>query len=246
NTIDNQSTIYNTIVSPMIKEVLEGYNCTIFAYGQTGTGKTYTMEGDLTEITKDDIIIGKDCGMIPRALDEFFNYLNQDGIEYSLRVSCIEIYNEQLKDLLTSDTSLKLQFYENSYKKVTVKNLEEIPGQDLIKVGKLNLVDLAGSESIGRSGAENKQAREAGMINQSLLALGRVINSLVDKAQHIPYRESKLTRLLQDSLGGKTKTCIIATVAPTRYSIEESLSTLDYAFRAKNIRNKPEVNQHMT
>ncbi|ORX54901.1 kinesin-domain-containing protein [Piromyces finnis] len=290
---DNQATIYSTIISPMIKEVLEGYNCTIFAYGQTGTGKTYTMEGDLTKITKDDIIIGKDCGMIPRALDEFFSYLNKDGIEYSLRVSCIEIYNEQLKDLLTSDTSLKLQFYENAYKKITVKNLEEIPvknvydaiqlfqkgmnerktastnynerssrshcvysitvhitesshGQDLIKVGKLNLVDLAGSESIGRSGAENKQAREAGMINQSLLALGRVINSLVENTQHIPYRESKLTRLLQDSLGGKTKTCIIATVAPTRYSIEESLSTLDYAFRAKNIRNKPEVNQHMT
>ncbi|KAJ3411163.1 kinesin motor protein cin8 [Chytridiales sp. JEL 0842] len=113
-------------------------------------------------------------------------------------------------------------------------------------VGKLNLVDLAGAENIGRSGAEKGRAKEAGMINQSLLTLGRVINALVDKSPHIPYRESKLTRLLQDSLGGKTKTCIIAAVSPAKVNLEESLSTLDYAHRAKNIRNKPEVNQRMT
>src|ERR1700761_5113256 len=135
-------------------------------------------------------------------------------------------------------------------------------GDDLLKIGKLNLVDLAGSENIGRSGAENKRAREAGMINQSLLTLGRVINALVEKAQHVPYRwalifcltntrlihdrESKLTRLLQDSLGGRTKTCIIATISPARSNMEETLSTLDYALRAKSIRNKPELNQRMT
>ncbi|KAG8889539.1 kinesin motor protein cin8, partial [Tulasnella sp. 403] len=119
-------------------------------------------------------------------------------------------------------------------------------GDDTLRVGKLNLVDLAGSENIGRSGAENKRAREAGMINQSLLTLGRVINALVDGSPHIPYRESKLTRLLQDSLGGRTKTCIIATVSPARCNMEETLSTLDYALRAKSIRNKPEVNQRMT
>ena len=115
-----------------------------------------------------------------------------------------------------------------------------------LKVGKLNLVDLAGSENIGRSGAENKRAKEAGMINQSLLTLGRVINALVEHSPHIPYRESKLTRLLQDSLGGRTKTCIIAAVSPAKCNLEESLSTLEYAHRAKNIRNKPEVNQKMT
>ena len=135
-------------------------------------------------------------------------------------------------------------------------------GDDLLKVGKLNLVDLAGSENIGRSGAEHKRAREAGMINQSLLTLGRVINALVDRATHVPYRyvciyaipnltkvwcsESKLTRLLQDSLGGRTKTCIIATISPARSNMEETLSTLDYAIRAKSIRNRPEVNQRMT
>ncbi len=119
-------------------------------------------------------------------------------------------------------------------------------GDDLLKVGKFNLVDLAGSEAIGRSGATDKRAREAGMINQSLLTLGRVISALVEKGSHVPYRESKLTRLLQDSLGGRTKTCIVATVSPTRSNMEETLSTLDYAIRAKSIRNRPEVNAHLT
>ena len=119
-------------------------------------------------------------------------------------------------------------------------------GEELLKVGKLNLVDLAGSENIGRSGAENARAREAGLINQSLLTLGRVINHLVEHSVHVPYRESKLTRLLRDSLGGRTKTCIIATIATAKIHYEEIISTLDYASRAKNIRNKPEVNQRMT
>ena len=114
-------------------------------------------------------------------------------------------------------------------------------GEEFIQAGKLNLVDLAGSENIQRSGAENKHAAEAGLINKSLLTLGRVINALVDRkpGSHIPYRESKLTRLLQDSLGGQTKTCIIATISPTKSSLEETMSTLDYTFRAKNIRNQP-------
>jgi kinesin family protein 11 len=115
-------------------------------------------------------------------------------------------------------------------------------GEDFLMLGKLNLVDLAGSENIQRSGAENKRAAEAGLINKSLLTLGRVINALVDRSAHIPYRESKLTRLLQDSLGGRTKTCIIATISPAKSNLEETISTLDYAFRAKNIRNKPQLN----
>ena len=119
-------------------------------------------------------------------------------------------------------------------------------GEDMMRIGKFNLVDLAGSEAIGRSGATDKRAREAGMINQSLLTLGRVISALVEKDSRIPYRDSKLTRLLQDSLGGRTKTCIVATVSPTRSNMEETLSTLDYAIRAKSIRNRPEINAHLT
>merc|ERR1712126_282553 len=125
-------------------------------------------------------------------------------------------------------------------------NQQSLEGEDMLRVGKLNLVDLAGSENIGRSGAINQRAREAGNINQSLLTLGRVITSLVDRTPHIPYRESKLTRLLQDSLGGRTKTTIIATISPGVNNMEETLSTLDYAHRAKNITNKPEVNQKLT
>ncbi|XP_035674127.1 kinesin-like protein KIF11 [Branchiostoma floridae] len=119
-------------------------------------------------------------------------------------------------------------------------------GEELLKIGKLNLVDLAGSENIGRSGAVNQRAREAGNINQSLLTLGRVITALVEHAPHVPYRESKLTRLLQDSLGGRTKTSIIATISPASSNLEETLSTLDYAHRAKNITNRPEVNQKLS
>jgi kinesin family member 11 len=129
---------------------------------------------------------------------------------------------------------------------VTVYLKEATEGEDMLRVGKLNLVDLAGSESIGRSGAKNDRAREAGMINQSLLTLGRVINALVERSQHVPYRESKLTRLLQDSLGGRTKTCIIATISPAKVNIDETISTLDYASKAKSIHNKPQINQTMT
>ena len=115
-----------------------------------------------------------------------------------------------------------------------------------MRIGKLNLVDLAGSENIGRSGAKDGRAREAGNINQSLLTLGRVITNLVERAPHIPYRESKLTRLLQDSLGGRTKTSIIATVSPATINLEETLSTLDYAYRARSILNRPEINARLS
>ena len=121
-----------------------------------------------------------------------------------------------------------------------------VEGEDLLKVGKLHLVDLAGSESVGRSGAKDKRLREAGSINQSLLTLGRVITSLVEKQGHVPYRDSKLTRLLRDSLGGRTKTTIIATLSPCAGSLDETLSTLDYASRARSIKNRPAVNQRMT
>ncbi|KAJ3009776.1 kinesin motor protein cin8 [Thoreauomyces humboldtii] len=288
----DQDLIFGDVLAPMLKEVLMGYNCTIFAYGQTGTGKTYTMEGDLSTVK------GQHAGLIPRTLYSLFDCLeSNDAGEYSVRVSFTELYNEELKDLLSSEDDFrKLRIFDDYNKKgsIVIQNLEETlvksaadviavlqrgsnkrqiaatkmnevssrshsifcitvhikettpEGEELLKVGKLNLVDLAGSENIGRSGAENRRAKEAGMINQSLLTLGRVINALVDRGAHIPYRESKLTRILQDSLGGSTKTCIIAAVSPAKCNIEETLSTLDYAHRAKNIRNKPEINQKMT
>lgn len=271
--------------------MLAGFNCTIFAYGQTGTGKTYTMSGDMTESLG---LLAPEAGIIPRVLQALFNRLDSDGTENCVRCSFIELYNEELRDLLTPDENAKLKIFDDVSKKghmtTLVQGMEERhitnaaegiarlqegslrrqvaatkcndlssrshtvftitvhakrpggSGEDFISLGKLNLVDLAGSENIQRSGAENKRAAEAGLINKSLLTLGRVINALVDKSSHIPYRESKLTRLLQDSLGGRTKTCIIATISPAKSNLEETISTLDYAFRAKNIRNKPQVN----
>ncbi|TGZ83811.1 kinesin-domain-containing protein [Ascodesmis nigricans] len=290
----DQSQIYDNVVEPMLDEMLSGYNCTIFAYGQTGTGKTYTMTGDMSDNFG---TYADQAGIIPRTLYNLFKRLGPDNADNSVKCSFVELYNEELKDLLSSpeapsivkifdDSARKggiiLQGMEESYIKSAaegVKLLQEgslkrqvaatkcndlssrshtvftitvhakyinDDGEDMLTTGKLNLVDLAGSENIGRSGAENKRAREAGMINQSLLTLGRVINALVDKSQHIPYRESKLTRLLQDSLGGRTKTCIIATISPAKSNLEETISTLDYAARAKNIRNKPQINQMLT
>ncbi|KAI8452321.1 P-loop containing nucleoside triphosphate hydrolase protein, partial [Phakopsora pachyrhizi] len=352
----DQALIFTDVVSPILNEVLQGYNCTIFAYGQTGTGKTYTMTGDLSVPTSTTIIptlksntdttnpeingnaspsptestpliiptsltnYSNEAGIIPRVLHSLFNLLEdcseEEKVEFGVRVSFVELYNEELRDLNyiessdpkppSGSTNLKI-FDDSNQKKgggaggsgVYIQNLTETPissaqegiriltlgssrrqiaatkcneqssrshsvfsitihvkdhgnnkdggKEDQIKIGKLNLVDLAGSENVGRSGAgkEFGRAREAGMINQSLLTLGRVINALVEKSAHVPYRESKLTRLLQDSLGGRTKTCIIATVSPSRLNLEETISTLDYALRAKSIKNRPELNNRI-
>jgi kinesin family protein 11 len=246
------------------------------------------MSGDMTDTLG---ILSDDAGIIPRTLYSLFHKLEET--ESTVKCSFIELYNEELRDLLSADDNTKLKIFENEKKghaATLVQGMEETyidsassgikllqmgshrrqvaatkcndlssrshtiftitvltkrltdSGEEYVSSGKLNLVDLAGSENIGRSGAENKRAAEAGLINKSLLTLGRVINALVDKSAHIPYRESKLTRLLQDSLGGRTKTCIIATVSPSKSNLEETISTLDYAFRAKNIRNKPQIN----
>ncbi|KDP44156.1 hypothetical protein JCGZ_05623 [Jatropha curcas] len=294
-----QKDLFDLAVSPIVYEVLEGYNCTIFAYGQTGTGKTYTMEGGGRKKNGE---FPSDAGVIPRAVKQIFDILEAQNAEYSMKVTFLELYNEEITDLLALEETSK--FIDDKSKKpialmedgkggVFVRGLEEEivctaneiykilekgsakrrtaetllnkqssrshsifsitihikectpEGEEMIKCGKLNLVDLAGSENISRSGAREGRAREAGEINKSLLTLGRVINALVEHSGHVPYRDSKLTRLLRDSLGGKTKTCIIATISPSIHCLEETLSTLDYAHRAKNIKNKPEINQKM-
>ncbi|XP_046972353.1 kinesin-like protein Klp61F [Vanessa cardui] len=298
--LSKQVEIYQEVVSPLIEEVLAGYNCTVFAYGQTGTGKTHTMVG---EAAADETTWQSDplAGIIPRALSQIFDELRISNTEYTVRVSYLELYNEELFDLLsTSEDNSKLRIYEdvtrkganivNGLEEITVYNKNEVykimaqgqerkrvastlmnaqssrshtvftivihmkenspEGEELVKIGKLNLVDLAGSENISKAGSDNpakrERARECVNINQSLLTLGRVITALVERHPHIPYRESKLTRILQESLGGRTKTSIIATISPGHKDLEETMSTLEYANRAKNIQNKPEVNQKMT
>ncbi|KAG7932406.1 hypothetical protein KL934_003849 [Ogataea polymorpha] len=286
----DQESIFETVAEPMLAQILAGYNCTVFAYGQTGTGKTHTMVGDLGVHHNR---LSTDAGIIPRSVHKLFERLKSVP-DYSVKVSFIELYNENIRDLL-GDESRPLKIFDDVGKKgVLVQGIHEMyirtaaeglrlaaqgserrkvastrcndlssrshtvfsitvhmrtqdsykmGGEEFVKVGKLNLVDLGGSENISRSGATNQRAKEAGMINQSLLTLGRVINALVANSPHIPYRESKLTRLLQDSLGGRTCTSIIATLSPAKTSLEETLSTLEYAHTAKSIRNKPQVNE---
>ncbi|CAO2186451.1 unnamed protein product [Urochloa humidicola] len=299
-----QQDLYDQAIIPIVNEVLEGFNCTIFAYGQTGTGKTYTMEGECRRAKSGPKgQLPADAGVIPRAVKQIFDTLERQNTEYSVKVTFLELYNEEITDLLAPEEISKVTLEDRQKKTlplmedgkggVLVRGLEEEivtnaseifsllergsakrrtaetllnkqssrshslfsitihikeatpEGEELIKCGKLNLVDLAGSENISRSGAREGRAREAGEINKSLLTLGRVITALVEHLGHVPYRDSKLTRLLRDSLGGRTKTCIIATVSPSVHCLEETLSTLDYAHRAKSIKNRPEVNQKM-
>ncbi|KAI1464029.1 kinesin-domain-containing protein [Daldinia caldariorum] len=289
----DQSVLYDDVVKPILEEMLSGYNCTIFAYGQTGTGKTYTMSGDMNTTLG---LLSDDAGIIPRVLQSLFHKLDAENTDSFVKCSFIELYNEELRDLISVEENAKLKIFDDASRRghatTVVQGMQETHirnaaegikllqdgslkrqvaatkcndlssrshtvftitacvkqtegDAEYVSAGKLNLVDLAGSENIQRSGAENKRAAEAGLINKSLLTLGRVINALVERSSHIPYRESKLTRLLQDSLGGRTKTCIIATISPAKSNLEETISTLDYAFRAKNIRNKPQVNQRI-
>ncbi|CAH1184025.1 unnamed protein product [Phaedon cochleariae] len=290
----SQIELYMNVVSPLIQDVVAGYNCTVFAYGQTGTGKTYTMTGEKCNLVgnwrKDD-----DSGVIPRAAFHIFHELgHMSNVEINVKVSYIELYNEEIRDLLSED-ECALQMYSDTKGTVSIQGLKEVSvhdsegilkllqrgivkrqiaptlmnhqssrshtvftisvntrestasGDDILKAGKINLVDLAGSENIARSGCMAMRATELANINRSLLTLGRVIQALADKSQkHVPYRDSKLTRILQDSLGGHTKTVIISTVSPAHTSHEETTSTLEYATRARDIKNTPIINEKMT
>uniref|UniRef100_A0A8B9W278 Kinesin-like protein KIF17 n=1 Tax=Bos mutus grunniens TaxID=30521 RepID=A0A8B9W278_BOSMU len=277
--------IYNEIAYPLVEGVTEGYNGTIFAYGQTGSGKSFTMQG----------LPDPACqrGIIPRAFEHIFESVQcAENTKFLVRASYLEIYNEDVRDLLGTDAKQKLELKEHPEKGVYVKGLSmhtvhsvgqcerimeagwknrsvgytlmnkdssrshsiftisieiyavDERGKDHLRAGKLNLVDLAGSERQSKTGATGERLKEATKINLSLSALGNVISALVDgRCRHIPYRDSKLTRLLQDSLGGNTKTLMVACLSPADDNYDETLSTLRYANRAKNIRNKPRINE---
>ena len=278
-----QELIFNQTALPILESIMEGYNGTIFAYGQTGTGKTYTMEGNDNETDK---------GIIPRSIDWIFNNIkNYPAQQFLVRVSFVEIYNEEVRDLLSKVKRQKLNvrekdkvFYvenvtiiqsENSKMTLDIMKAGRVnratgatkmnpgssrshsifsitvessttdeAGEAHYKVGKLNLVDLAGSERQSKTESTGERFIEATKINLSLTCLGSVINKLVSgKQQYIPYRDSKLTMLLQDSLGGNTKTVMIANVGPADYNYDETLNTLWYASRAKKIKNKPRINE---
>ncbi|CAF1144865.1 unnamed protein product [Rotaria sordida] len=279
-----QKNVYEQTARPLVDSVLEGFNGTIFAYGQTGTGKTFTMEGIRSQVEL--------RGIIPSSFTHIFDSISHTtSRQFLVRASYLEIYNESIRDLLSRDQNKRLQLQEHPKEGVHVhdlssfitKNIQEIEhvmttgnlnrstgatnmnehssrshaifiitvesseigmdGKAHIRVGKLNLVDLAGSERQAKTGSTGERFKEATNINLSLSVLGNVISALVDGNSHIPYRDSKLTRLLQNSLGGNSKTIMIATLGPADYNYEESLTTLRYANRAKNIKNQPRINE---
>ena len=252
-----QRQIYDEVAFPIVDSIFQGYNGTIFAYGQTGCGKTFTMMGivDNPELK----------GIIPNAFSHIFGFIKTEGEskKFLVRCSFVEIYNEEVRDLLVAK-STKLDIREDPKKGTFVKDLTygqtsmndqssrshslftvylEIEENGKIRSGKLNLVDLAGSERVGKTNATGQTFDEGKKINLSLTALGSVIDALSFNRKHIPYKDSKLTRLLADSLGGNTKTVMFANISPASYNYDETVGTLRYASRAKLIKNAPKVNE---
>ena len=304
-----QTRIFDELALPLVDKLFDGYNATLFAYGQTGSGKTYTMGSSNKTLGFDD-----EVGMIPRVVHSIFERINEgsadaagDGAtpEFLVRASFIEIYNEELKDLLHPATSPKdITIREDGDGSIILAGVKELvvssyedtmrciesgcaarttamtgmndqssrshaiftltyerlavpthtreggsgaPPAEYIS-SKFHMVDLAGSERNKRTQNVGGRFKESVAINYGLLALGNVISALGDEKKrgrvtHVPYRESKLTRILQDSLGGNSNTVMIACTSPADSSFAETLNTLKYANRARNIKNKPVVNR---
>jgi len=280
-----QTQVYDATAKNIVKDVLCGYNGTIFAYGQTSSGKTHTMEGVINDPTMQ--------GIIPRIVNDIFNhiYSMEENLEFHIKVSYFEIYLDKIRDLL-DPSKVNLAVHEDKDKVVYVKgaterfvsspeevfevieegksnrhvavtNMNEHSSRShsifLINVkqenlenqkklsGKLYLVDLAGSEKVGKTGVEGMGLEEAKNINKSLSALGNVIAALADgNKSHIPYRDSKLTRILQESLGGNAKTTIVICCSPASFNEAETKSTLDFGKRAKTIKNVVGINEELT
>jgi kinesin family member 5 len=302
----DQETVFNTVVKDAVMWVSEGYNSTIFSYGSTSSGKSYTMFGDekggfLDMRDPEGASFGNDTsGIIPRACKTLFETIDKkdEVVEAICRCSFMEIYMENIKDLLcdapvslSQVSSEKLRIRQDNHKGVYIQGLtskfvySSNDVMNIIKEGakqrvvastslnsvssrshavitliltqkindgteivsKLHMIDLAGSENVGKSEVQGVNLIEAQTINKSLCSLGIVINALTEKGRvHIPYRDSKLTYLLQDSLGGNSKTIIIATISPASSCLSETLNTLKFAKRAKTIKNKAKINRNVS
>ena len=294
--LSTQEEVYAIVGQPLIEEILKGYNATVFAYGQSGSGKTTTMTGypqlvdNADLLSKDNLALWASqaqMGIVPRIIKDLFEAIkSKKEYQYTIQVSYVEIYLEKIRDLLnTSNDDLEIR--ESRFKGLWIEDLTEVyvsSFDDAIKTvrkGELNrtvaatlmnahssrshslliinlnqtnirkqtkttsrmvFVDLAGSEKVEKTKAEGIVLKQAQATNKSLLNLGIVIRALLDKQSHIPYRDSKLTRLLTDSLGGNSKTHLIVTCSPASYNIEETISTLRFGSVTQYIKNKPRVN----
>uniref|UniRef100_A0AAX7UJ45 plus-end-directed kinesin ATPase n=1 Tax=Astatotilapia calliptera TaxID=8154 RepID=A0AAX7UJ45_ASTCA len=295
----SQNLVYNDIGKEMLQHAFEGYNVCIFAYGQTGAGKSYTMMGKQEE--------GQE-GIIPMLCEDLFEKINEDGnkeeLSYSVEVSYMEIYCERVRDLLNPKNKGNLRVREhpllgpyvedlsklavtsytdiadlmdagNKARTVAATNMNETSSRshavftivftqrkhdsetDLSteKVSKISLVDLAGSERADSTGAKGTRLKEGANINKSLTTLGKVISALAEvdnctskskkkkKSDFIPYRDSVLTWLLRENLGGNSRTAMVAALSPADINYDETLSTLRYADRAKNIKCNAVINE---
>ncbi|KAM3752768.1 hypothetical protein ACB098_03G044000 [Castanea mollissima] len=266
----DQAEVYEFLVLPIVRDAVNGINGTIITYGQTGAGKTYSIEGPgILECDE------QKKGILPRVVDGIFEHIKPDKMaKYSIKLSMVEIYMEKIRDLfdLSKDN---IQIKESKIQGIllsgateagvanravgeTQMNMassrshciyiftvqQELTEDKRMKTGKLVLVDLAGSEKVEKTGAEGRALEEAKMINKSLSSLGNVINALTcgsGRANHIPYRDSKLTRILQDALGGNSRTALLCCCSPSVFNASESLSTLRFGARAKHIKASPRV-----
>uniref|UniRef100_A0A8C5BQN7 Kinesin motor domain-containing protein n=1 Tax=Gadus morhua TaxID=8049 RepID=A0A8C5BQN7_GADMO len=284
-----QEEVFTVAVSPLLSGLFKGYHATVLAYGQTGSGKTFSMGGTYTSAQEDQPCVG----VIPRVIQRIFQEKDKGGsCDFTLTVSYLEIYNEDILDLLCpSKDKPAISIREDPKEGIKIVGLTERvvrSAQEMVAclelgnssrtvgstamnaessrshaiftitleqrrskdksdsmVSKLHLVDLAGSERQKKTKAEGDRLKEGISINRGLLALGNVISALGEeskKGTHVPYRDSKVTRLLQDSLGGNSHTLMIACVSPADSNIEETINTLRYADRARKIKNKPIVN----
>ena len=305
----DQKTIFTEIGLPLVKKFLSGYNSTIFAYGQTGTGKTHTIIGPLESLFDDN---NDNFGLIPNILNFLFNNKQEatniiresskqkaEKIDYTLSCSCLEIYQEHLIDLLSNNSNSLdnnddvLKIREDPKKGMYIENLTELDitsakkakealisgfknrhvastnmnressrshliytlflissfemdgGLIITRTSRLHLVDLAGSERQKYTNAQGQRIKEAGNINKSLSILGNVINAVIEfnenKTKFVPFRDSKLTYYLKDSIGGNSKTVIIGNISQSYIQINETQSTLKFIQRAKMIKNKTKI-----
>ncbi|KAM9958333.1 hypothetical protein ACTFIW_001195 [Dictyostelium discoideum] len=283
---ETQSQIFEDVAEPIVNDFLDGYHGTIIAYGQTASGKTFTMVGDPNS-----------HGIIPRVIESIFVGISKMrerdtslSLAFCLKISALELYNEKLYDLYdASKSNLNIREHkqngiyvegiservitsiEEAYDFLNISNnnraiastkmsaassrshsvlMIELSQQNLSressKISKLFLVDLAGSERAHKTGAEGDRMQEAKNINLSLSALGKVINALTCGASYVPYRDSKLTRVLQDSLGGNSKTSLIINCSPSNNNEHETITTLQFGTRAKTIKNQPKINKKIT
>jgi kinesin family protein 5 len=282
----SQKEVFEVVGKPVINSIFEGFNGTIFAYGQTNSGKTFTMQGPSLQ---DNSL----RGITPRIVSSIFKHIEnaEESTEFMVKVSILEIYMENLRDLLDANVVKKLNIKTDknrgtfvdglvecyvssgeeflnlitvgaSNRKIERTNMNEVSSrshliiniqvkqnntkQNICKTGKLYLVDLAGSERVSRTGARGQVLEESKLINKSLSALGNVINALFEKQSHVPYRDSRLTRVLQESVGGNNLTSLVITCSAAGINESDTISTLRFGNRAKAVQNQPKINQEIT